>query len=382
MKALKKLLYLLQLQEYQTSRYEAWLKRFAIQDLVERKNQLHLTARIIFTLAIALIIVPLLGSQKAVALANEILRQLFWVAETIIVLLAQIKLSFYPQLIKIVITGSYGKTTFKEMLTLVLAAKYSVLETPGNINTRLGIALTILRQLHRPHQILIVEAGAYRLGEIRQICQLIRPQFGVITIFGWMHLERFGNSANIRTAKMELIPFIKNKQRLFLPAQDHRFLDFEHTCRKIAAQLEIDPTVAFSRLKEFTSPEHRLSVRKINRNLTLLDDAYSSNPESFRRGLKELEKFKNYQKIIVTPGMVELGDKQASLNRQLAQEAAKTVDVFVIVGQTNKKALGEGARGAKIVLMNREESFVEKLTGLLRPPAVVLLENDLPDHYF
>jgi len=387
MKEIKKLLYLLQLEEYQTKRYLSWLKKHPIKKLEERKNKLRWTPRVIFTLVISALLSPFIKAERAVGFTNRLLEPIFELVEEIIVFLAKLKLKFYPHLVKIIITGSYGKTTFKEMLAYVLEAKYSVLKTPQNINTRLGIAQIIIKKLKREHQVMIIEAGAYQEGEIRQICQLVRPSFGVVTIIGWMHLERFKTLANIRKAKLEIVPFIKDKEKLFLPPKNHQFINFRKTVVKIARQLNISPKAAEKQLCSFTPPAHRLTVKKINRNLIILDDTYNSNPLGFKKALKTLKSYQKYQKIVVTPGMIELGKKQFSLNKEVAKEAAAVADILVVVGETNKRALRIGAgevkkKNLRIIYLKKDESLDEGLTAYLKPPTVILLENELPDHYF
>ncbi len=384
---LKKLLYLLQLEEYQNSRYFAWLKKNKIELLEERKNKLKYTPRIILTLIFSFVLSPLLGLKKAVGTANNILAYVFLFLGKIIIFLAAIKLKFFPNLIKIVITGSYGKTTFKEMLAWVLEEKYLVLKTPGNINTQLGIAWFLLKRLNKKHQVLIIEAGAYQKGEIKQIGSLIQPDYGIITIIGWMHLERFETIEAIRKTKFEISDFVRNKNNFFYPLKDHQFIDFEKTILEIAKNLAISSLKVKERLKIFITPEYRLTTRKINKNLIILEDVYNSNPLGFSRALKKLGEYRNYQKIVVTPGMIELGEKQFSLNEKAACEAAKTADVLVTVGQVNKKSLLAGAQKTgrkklRIVSIDKNDSFEEKIKPFLRPPTVILLENDLPDHYF
>jgi len=384
---IRKLLYLLQLEEYQTERYFAWLKKNTLEKLEERKNKLRLTGRIVLTTLTSFVFLPLLGEVKAVGYANILLSYLFNFFEEIIVWLAKIKLKFFPSLVKIVITGSYGKTTFKELLSFVLESKYSVLKTPENINTRIGIALLILKKLNSHHQVVVIEAAAYQAGDIKKICQLIQPSFGIITIFGLMHLERFKTASSIKKAKSEIIPFIKNKENLFLPKKFHQFIDFQKTVSTISQKLGIPPSLVKKRLKNFKTPLHRLTEKKINAKIIILDDTYNSNPLGFQKALKKLKSYRDYQKIIVTPGMIEFGKKQYSLNYKLANLAAKIVDIFVIIGETNKRALLNGAKkekrnNLKIILCKKDEAWEKTVSSLLRPPTVVLLENELPDHYF
>lgn len=387
MKKIKKLLYLLQLEEYQTDRYFSWLKKYQIENLEERKNKLRWTSRAILTLLISVLALPFLGANQAIGFANKLLNPLFQFLEEIIVSLAKIKLKFYPHLIKIVITGSYGKTTFKELLVFILEAKYSVLKMPGNINTRLGIAQIILKKLREKHKIMIVEAGAYKRGDIEKICQLIKPSFGIITVIGWMHLERFKSLTNIRKTKLELLSFIKDKEKLFFPNKDHQFINFEKTITKIGQKLNLPEEVIEKRLANFQPPEHRLTIRKANGNLIILDDTYNSNPLGFEKALTLLKAYKNYQKIVATPGMIELGGKQFCLNKKLAKQAGEIANIMLIIGETNKRALISGTKevqkkGLKIIYLKKNENLDEKLTPYLRPPTIILLENDLPDHYF
>lgn len=389
LKSLAKLLFLLQLEEYDTSLTIKWLEKYDLEKLEQRKKRLKFTFRIYLTFIFLLPFYFLLGPKKAIGIINPVVSLLFKAITSLLTFLAQVKLSFYPNLTKIVITGSYGKTTFKEMLSLVLSTKYQVLKTEGNINTDIGIALTILKRLNRQTEIFIVEAGAYQKGEIKKICQFIKPQFGVITIFGLMHLERFGSFEAIKKAKMELKDYIKEKEKMFLPDKDNQFLDFSKTTLEIAQQLGISAMAARKRLVSFAPPKHRLSVQKINKQMVILDDAYNSNPEGFKKAINELKKWKNWQKIVITPGMIEFGSRQFDLNQKLASEAASVADIFVIVGQTNREALekgisenNKGRNKLKILFLEKDKMFQEKIMPYLKPPTVILLENDLPDHYF
>jgi UDP-N-acetylmuramoyl-tripeptide--D-alanyl-D-alanine ligase len=386
MKNLRKYLFLLQLEEYQNDQFLEWLKHYRIEDLQERKRQLKFTWRIRLTQILASLLSLFSNPVRSITLANSIIAMKFRFLEILLTFSASLKLKFYPRLTKIVITGSYGKTTFKEMLSWVLKGKYEVLTTTSNINTRIGIARIILDHLNKRYHIFVVEAGAYRQGEIRDICRLINPQYGIITIFGWMHLNRFGNFENIKKAKMELVDVIKDKGKLFVPDKDHQFIDFEKTVTDIARSLGLTEIQIKSRLVSFSNPEHRLSISKLNSQVTLLDDAYNSNPHSFSRAITELAKYPRTQKIIVTPGMIDLGEEQFEFNEVAAKEAAEVVDLFVIIGHTNKEALAQGIRdsGKKInvVYLTKDEDLFSNLTTHLRPPTVILIENDLPDNYF
>lgn len=386
MEKFRKLLYLLQLEEYQTERYFKWLQNHPLDELEERKDQLRWSLRMVSTAGLSLLLDPVIGDKRAIGSINIILNPIFRFLGELIVFLAKAKLKLYPKLFRIVITGSYGKTTFKERLAWVLRAKYPALTTPGNINTALGIAKTILKELKREHQILVVEAGAYKRGDIKKICRMVQPTWGVVTAIGWMHLERFKTLANIRRTKLEIVPFIKDKTKLFLPSKNHQFVNFDVVISEIAKQLGISPKRIDNRLKISPVPERRLIEKRINKNLVILDNSYNSNPLGFKRSLEVISGYRGYQKIVVTPGMVELGKKQFSLNKELAKRAAKVADIFVVVGQTNKEALLSGVREIKkpsfeLLHLKKNEDLDKRLSQRLRPPTVILLENELPDHY-
>jgi len=387
MENLNKYLYLLQLEEYQTDRFIDWLDKYAIENLEERKGKLKNTIRIRLTRKITRLLVHFSKPQKAIINANNFLGNFFTLAELLIVWTATVKLSFYPKLTRIIITGSYGKTTFKEKLAWLLSQKYQVLNTPGNINTRIGIARLILNKLTHKDQIFIIEAGAYKRGEIKSICQMVKPDFGIVTIIGWMHLSRFKILENIRKTKLEIVPFIKDSHKLFIPEKDHQFIDFDQILIEIAFQLGFDRIQAQTRLSSFQQPEHRLVEKQLNEYVTLLDDTYNSNPLGFEKAINQLASYKKLQKILVTPGMIDLGEKQDSLNEEITQKVAKIADIFVIVGETNQQSLEEGIKKADnknltVLKINPEDDLYLTLSTYLNKPTVILHENDLPDNYF
>lgn len=389
MKKINKLLYLLQLEEYDTERYFFWLKKNDINRFEEKKSALKWTARIYLIFVLAILLSVFSPIEKMVGSANNLVAPFFSFLEEVLVFLAKIKLSLYPRLTRIVITGSYGKTTFKEMLTWVLRGKYNVLSTSGNINTRVGIAKMILKKLNRKHEILIAEAGAYEKGEIKKICESVKPAIGVITVIGWMHLERFGTIENIRVAKMEVQNFIKDKNNFFYPSKNHEFINFNKSIKIIGKNLGLKEDEIDERLKSFVAPESRLKEKQVNKSLVVIEDNYNSNPLGFKKALKMLaEKYKNRQKIVITAGMIELGEKQFELNCELGEKMAKVADVVVVIGETNKDALLTGASEVKsdkkqIVWWPKEKNTDTEISSFLRPPTVILKENDfLPDNYF
>ena len=343
-----------------------------------------------------------------------------------------------PDLTVIGVTGSYGKTSVKNFLAAMLSAKYNVLMTPGSYNTTMGVVRTVREMLRPSHRIFIAEMGAKQPGDIREICELVHPQYGVITSIGEAHLETFGSVDNIVATKFELADAI--------PADGTVFLNWDNPyirARAVAAQ-----TVSYStdvqadyRAGEITvdshgcqftltAPDgescryttrllgvhniqnlagcmavaHKLGVslkdmvypvrmlKPVEHRLQLLpngyiDDAYNSNPAGFRSALDTLAAF-DAQRVLVTPGMVELGERQDALNRELGEYAATRCDWAVLVGEKQAPPLKEGllAGGFPEERLFVAATIQEALALVGGLPTdgqarIVLLENDLPDNF-
>jgi len=130
---------------------------------------------------------------------------LLWPIKKAIVILAEKRIKKAKNLLVIGITGSYGKTAVKEILSFILADFFKVLKTPANCNTELGIASLIMKKLRASHEIFVVEMGAYKQGEIKKICRLVRPKMAIVTAINEQHLELFGSLAKTQWAKYELV---------------------------------------------------------------------------------------------------------------------------------------------------------------------------------
>lgn len=351
---------------------------------------------------------------------------------------ARRRLAQMPELTVIGVTGSYGKTSVKNFLSALLSVRYNVLMTPGSYNTTMGVVRTVREQLRPTHEIFIAEMGAKNPGDIREICALVHPKYGIITSIGEQHLETFGTVDNIVRTKFELADALPADGRICLnwdndsirsrpvtvPAvtygaadsgADYRYGDIavdSHGCRftltapdgeccafttrllgahnvqNLAGCLALAHTLGIP-LADMVYPvrmlkpvEHRLQLLPNG----FIDDAYNSNPAGFRSALDTLAAF-DAQRVLVTPGMVELGERQAALNRELGEYAASRCDWAVLVGERQAPPLQEGLLSAGFP---PERLYVAAdLTDALRfvntlPSAgqrIVLLENDLPDNF-
>ncbi len=342
-----------------------------------------------------------------------------------------------PRLTVIGVTGSYGKTSVKNFLAALLGAKYNVLMTPGSYNTTMGVVRTVREMLRPSHEIFIAEMGAKNVGDIKEICDLVHPSYGIITAIGEQHLETFGSVENIVATKFELADAIPADGTVFLNwdnahiraravdaptvtystdvQADYRASDITvdshgcqftltapdgETCRyttrllgvhniqNLAGCMAVAHRLGIS-LKEMVYPVRML--KPVEHRLQLLpngyiDDAYNSNPAGFRGALDTLAAF-DAQRVLVTPGMVELGERQDALNRELGEYAATRCDYAVLVGEKQAPPLKEGLLAGgfpeekMFVAKNLQEGLAWVNALPIEGQRIVLLENDLPDNF-
>ncbi|MBR3161980.1 MAG: UDP-N-acetylmuramoyl-tripeptide--D-alanyl-D-alanine ligase [Bacilli bacterium] len=341
-----------------------------------------------------------------------------------------------PNLIVIGVTGSYGKTSVKNFLMKTLSAKYEVLATPKNYNTTMGVVKTIREELKPIHQIFICEMGAAKVGDIKEICDIVEPKYGVITSIGPQHLKTFKSLDNIIKTKYELYDAVcKNGGITFLNYDneyiskkevsnvltygiDNKELDYSAYNLKSSAQglsflvkdvlfktkligrhniVNIVGAIAVAnylgvpierlvtRVREIKSVEHRLQL--ISRgNLNIIDDSYNSNPVSSKSALDTLSEFEGI-KIIVTPGLIELGEDEEKYNSEFGIYMCDICDYIFIVNSTVSKYILKGINSTnfsedKIFMVNSPQVAVEKIMNMnFSDKVTVLLENDLPDNY-
>lgn len=410
---LRNLLYLLQLEEYDLKRFNDWLKNNPDQIVLEKKKRIDWTlkAKILFALTGIFSVFTLGNKPLAIKIASRFLSPFDILAKKILVFIAQIKINRMKNLTIIGITGSYGKTTIKDAISHVLIHKYKTLKTEGNYNTLLGVAKTIIKNLRKDHEIFVCEMAAYQRGDIKAIANLIKPRIGVITAIGPMHLERFGIEENIFKTKLELIESLPESGIGFLPKElESQLIEYFHNFNyeskketmkieffsskedlliKIGGIFKITKEEVLGYLKTAAPTPHRQEIIKTSAGITIIDDAYNSNPAGFLSALELLKNTPAQKKILITPGMIELGERQFELNKEAARSAAKIADYVIIVGETNKKALEEGLKEiygndyiSKIYEAIDLDAAKSKLSELATANSAILLENDLPDHYF
>jgi len=359
---------------------------------------------------------------------------------------AQRKIKSMSNLKIIGITGSYGKTSSKNILSDILNIKYNALPTPKNLNTFNGLIMTVNNHMDKFTEIFIAEMGAYVKGEIKRLCKLVKPKYGILTRIGTAHLETFGSQENIQKGKFELIESLpsdgfgilngddplqvsyklKNNVKIIWIGIDNKDVDvraenikcsskgtsfdivlkndknkykFEtkllgnHNVYNILAgiacgiEFGIDMESLQKAVAGVRPIEHRLEIKKIG-NFNMIDDAYNSNPTGAENACKVLGMMPGI-KIVVTPGMIELGAKEDEYNKIFGTQIADVADYVVLIGETKTKPIKEGLLEKKfdkdkIIVFNdvREAyPFIGNIANNNKEEVYALFENDLPDTY-
>lgn len=357
---------------------------------------------------------------------------------------AQQKLKSMNQLKIIGITGSYGKTSSKNILSEILNCKYNALPTPKNLNTYNGLIMTVNNYMDKFTDIFIAEMGAYVKGEIAGLCKLVKPKYGILTTIGTAHLESFGSEQNIIDGKFELIESLPSDGFAILNGDDPKQVNYhlknkvktiwvgihnkeadvvasnikctnkgttfdvkwknskekyhfetkllgEHNVYNIleaiacGKEFGIEIEDLIHAVKMVQPIEHRLELKKIG-NFYMIDDAYNSNPVGAKRALDVLKMMPG-KKVVVTPGMIELGEKEEEYNRIFGEQINEVADYVVLIGEKKTLPIKEGLliKGfdkENIIIFNdvREAyPFIGQLA--INQEVYALFENDLPDTY-
>ncbi len=348
-----------------------------------------------------------------------------------------------PDMIVIGITGSYGKTSTKHYLNRILSEKYSVLMTPGSYNTPMGVVRTVREMLQPYNNLFIVEMGAKNIGDIKEICDIVHPTYGIITAVGEQHLESFKTIENVQHTKFELIdalpsngfgvlnndfPYIANRKVENVTVKrytvrtangsDYHAEDIKYTSNgttfkivgngkslalttKLIGECNIsnllaavimamhlgvpDKKIQYA-VSKIEQVEHRLNVKRTPSGITIIDDAFNSNPDGSRMALDVLAGMTNGKRIVITPGMIELGSKQDYYNELLGEYIAQSCDVAIIVGEYNREAItkGIGRKKPSDLKVHTVSTFAEAQSTMLdiaNAGDTVLYENDLPDTF-
>jgi len=349
-----------------------------------------------------------------------------------------------PRLRVIGITGSFGKTSTKTMLQRMLAENFHVVMTPESYNTPMGVTKVIRSTLTPVHEMFVVEMGARQPGDIRELCELVAPKIGILTAIGEQHLETFHDIETIIRTKHELIEALPPDGIAFLNMDNEHIRsvanltpvkkifygidsdDLHYSARNIrvsaagstfefcapdgrqktfqtrllgkhniynivaaaaaACELGMDLAIIATVVKNLDPVTHRLELKKTAQGITIIDDAYNSNPVGAHSALEVLASMEGGQRILITPGMVELGSREYELNYAFGQYAAERCDYVILVGRRQTIPIQAGLNAADYpaercyVAANLTDAN-RHLWTFVKPGDFVMYENDLPDTY-
>ena len=354
---------------------------------------------------------------------------------------AKNKLKSMNNLKVIGITGSYGKTSSKNILNDILNIKYNSMPTPKNYNTPFGLMITINNYLDKFTDVFIAEMGACQEYDIDELCKLVKPKYGIITKIGIAHLATFGSREKIQKTKFELIENLPNDGIGILNGDDEwqRSYKIKNNCKikwigidstdvdvratditlspegtkfnviikgdsnkyefqtkllgyaniynilaGIALGLEFGMTIEQLKagVSKVKAVEHRLELKKQG-DITIIDDAYNSNPDGAKMALDVLKMMPG-KHIVVTPGMIELGKEEYIKNKEFGMQIADSADEVILVGKEKTKPIYDGLKENnfkenKIHIINDVLIAFDLIQKLKEKETYVLLENDLPD---
>ncbi len=356
---------------------------------------------------------------------------------------AKTKLASMTNMEVIGVTGSYGKTSTKNILHDILSVKFNVFKTPANFNTPFGLMITINEHLDKYNDYFIAEMGACKQGEIKELCDLVSPKYGILTRVGLAHLETFGSEEIIQKTKFELIESLPSDGVGILNGDDEKQLSYKikNDCKimwigidnkkvdcyakdleltykgtkfnvkfkndekeypfetkllgrnniynilagiTLGRELGISITNLQKAVKRVAPIEHRLSMMKYY-DINIIDDAYNSNPMGSKMALEVLKMMPG-KHIVVTPGMIEVGAKEDEVNREFGRQMASHTDEVILIGEEKTKPIYEGLiemkfPTEKIHVLNDVMDAFPLMLKLKDKETYALLENDLPDSF-
>lgn len=355
---------------------------------------------------------------------------------------ARRKVADMDDLMVIAVTGSYGKTSTKFMIRDLLKERFSVCTTPGSYNTPMGICKVINNDLKAHHQVLVLEMGARYEGNIDELCDIVEPNISVVTNVGVAHLETFGSREAIAQTKSTIVKRTKEGGKAILNADDQRVseiadwgteldvtfagfkngdirgADIAYSSEGMQFTATVDEetevfniqllgkhniqnmllaigvahtfdmrlkTMALA-AKRMEPVEHRLELKQQG-ELTVIDDAFNSNPVGAKNAVDVLAQFNGGRRIIITPGMIELGDIQEEKNQAFGEQIGRAqLDLVILVGEDQTEPIVKGIRSTayvmdKVHVVQSLSEANELMQSYAEAGDIVLYENDLPDSY-
>jgi UDP-N-acetylmuramoyl-tripeptide--D-alanyl-D-alanine ligase len=311
------------------------------------------------------------------------------------------------------ITGSYGKSTTKEILKLILSERYKTYATPENVNTDIGVANTILKNVSIIADVFIVEMGAYKKGEIKAICEITPPDISIITGINEQHLSLFGTIQNTLQAKYEIVEYAKKDSVVILNGDCEALIPLasdikskrdsmvfnvhyrgkiqrfevyilgEHNVSNILAAVCAASEVGMSLLeiskmlkkKTKRTKIGRLVVKKSRYGYYVIDDSYNSNPDGFDAALDFFASQKGDKKVLVTIGIIELGEAVEAIYQRLAQKIVKTCNILVTTDEKLRYAVKQVKGDFPVIFDKGVKKQLDFLKNRVKKDDIVLFEG-------
>lgn len=338
------------------------------------------------------------------------------------------------------ITGSYGKTSMKEFLSHILSQKLRVLKTAGNQNTEISVANIVLNKLNPNYDAFIVEMGAYREGEIKKMCDIVKPQIGIMTGINEQHVSLFGSIKNTLKAKYELIESLPKHglavfngedeftnalyEKTRPPKRMYALRSFsvsekpDITCEKIdfnadgtnfyvkigdkkelfetpllgrhnvlnvlgATLVAHELGMSLEEIKEaaktLSAPPHTLEIKHGINNSIVIDDSYSANPTGVYAALDILSQIRGNRKILILYPLIELGNNASIVHRRIAAGINKACELCILTSPDFAREIQKNATNTDVIIMPDPKRIITKLQKTVKDGDVILIENRVPE---
>jgi UDP-N-acetylmuramoyl-tripeptide--D-alanyl-D-alanine ligase len=409
-----------------------------------------LAPSVIAALVVAMVVLGTCGGSMLILVAaDEVARPLEAAIRRGFLRRARARLDRVDPLV-IAIAGSYGKTSTKHILAHLLQPYGEALATPKSFNTLMGVSRTVNDLLEDRHRTFLVEMDAYAPGEIASICRLVRPRNALVTSVGPQHLERFVTIGRVEDALYETVESLPADGFAVLYAGDAQSAALADRARRDGRNvvtygmegdrgdlnvLASDVTItgdggrfawcwpaeglrhqltvpllgrhqvlnvsaalatvhllglqlqpALDAVATLTAVEHRLQPLPTGNAITVIDDSYNANPVGVHNGLEVLAEMQAGARILVTPGLVELGTVEDAENRRYGEHAARVCDHVIVVEARPGRAFREGLRAGglgedRIHVVRSLEEATAVIGRVAAAGDAVLFANDLPDTY-
>ena len=334
------------------------------------------------------------------------------------------------------ISGSNGKTTTKEMLAGILELEGPTLKNPGNLNNWIGLPLSLF-SLNKDHRFAVIEMGMNRSGEIARLCQIARPDVGLLTNIGPAHLEGLGSLSAVAQAKGELFEALEPDDWAVINYDDPRIRDLARSCqaRKITFGQDPEAEVGADRLsltpqgisfqilfqgeqediflpiqgehntsnalgaaaaalalglslqkvrqglEGFKLPEHRLQLKKGIKGIRLIDDTYNANPASLKAALTTFQSLRQGKRGgLVLGDMLELGDQALEAHREIGKRIGDMgIDYLLTIGPLSQGLFSEALGGLrppqKGFWMQSHQEIIDQLITIIQEGDILLIKG-------